>query len=90
MKRKLKTLQLRMLLPVIAMTLFIVILLTVLFSTTYISMILQQEQEVNASSFEAISRSVAPVVSASVATVRSIMMDDRVASYARFEKERRL
>ena len=84
MKRKLKTLQLRMLLPVIAMTLFIVILLTVLFSTTYISMILQQEQEVNASSFEAISRSVAPVVSASVATVRSIMMDERVAAYARY------
>ena len=52
MKQKLKSLQVRMLLPVVVMTLFIVTMLTTLFSRAYISMILQQEQEVNAASFE--------------------------------------
>ena len=45
MKRRLKTRRLRMLLPVIAMTLFVVILLTVLFSYAYVRMILRQEQD---------------------------------------------
>ena len=55
MKQKLKSLQVRMLLPVVVMTLFIVTMLTTLFSRAYISMILQQEQEVNAASFDTIS-----------------------------------
>lgn len=85
MKRKLKTLRLRMLLPVIAMTLFVVILLTVLFSYAYIRMILQQEQEVNADSFETISRSTTLLIDTSVAAIQNIMMDDRVASYVRYD-----
>ena len=62
MKQKLKSLQVRMLLPVVVMTLFIVTMLTTLFSRAYISMILQQEQEVNAASFETISRSITPLI----------------------------
>ena len=85
MKRKLKTLRLRMLLPVVAMTLFIVVLLTVMFSRAYIGMILRQEQEVNADSFETISRSVTQLANTNISTVRSIMMDDRVASYVRYD-----
>ena len=45
MKSKLSSLRVRMLLPVIAMTLFIVALLTVLFSRAYTNMIVQQEQD---------------------------------------------
>ena len=56
MKQKLKSLRFRMLLPVILMVLFVVGMLTTLFSRAYIRMILQQEQEVNASSFDTISR----------------------------------
>ena len=47
MKQQLKSLQVRMLLPVIAMTMLVVTLLTVLFSRAYTAMILQQEQGVN-------------------------------------------
>ena len=82
MKQKLKSLRIRMLLPVIAMTLFVVALLTTMFSRAYISMILQQEQEVNAAGFETISRSITPLIDTSISEVRSIMADDRVASYA--------
>ena len=85
MKRKLKTLRLRMLLPVIVMTLFVVILLTALFSRSYISKILQQEQEENADSFETISRSTTLLIDSSVSAIRSLMMDDRVAAYARLD-----
>ncbi|MBQ3407021.1 MAG: serine/threonine-protein phosphatase, partial [Lachnospiraceae bacterium] len=45
MKQRLKSLRFRMLLPVVAMTLFVVILLTAVFSRAYIAMILQQEKE---------------------------------------------
>ena len=43
MKQKLKSLQVRMLLPVIVMTVFVIAMLTTLFSRAYISMILQRE-----------------------------------------------
>ena len=46
MKQKLKSLRFQMLVPVVAMTLFVVILLTTLFSRAYNRMIMQQEQEV--------------------------------------------
>ena len=85
MKQKLKSLRIRMLLPVIAMTLFVVTMLTTLFSRAYISMILQQEQEVNAAGFEAISRTITPLINTSVNEVRRIMSDDRVAGYARLQ-----
>ena len=85
MKQKLKSLRIRMLLPVIAMTVFVVTMLTTLFSRAYISMILQQEQEVNAAGFEAISRTITPLINTSVNEVRRIMSDDRVAGYARLQ-----
>ena len=78
-----KSLRFRMLLPVITMTLFVVSLLTVLFSRAYTNMIVQREQEENAAGFELISRSVTPLIDTSIGQVRSIMSDDRVASYAR-------
>ena len=74
-----------MLLPVVAMTLFVVILLTAVFSRAYIGMILQQEQEVNAVGFDTVSRSVSPLIDTSIIEVRRILADDRVASYARHE-----
>ena len=80
MKQKLKSLRVRMILPVIAMTLFVVILLTTLFSRAYSGMILKQEQEVNAVGFETISRSLPPIIDASISRVRGILSDERVLS----------
>ena len=85
MKQKLKSLRLHMLIPVVLMTLFVVILLTALFSRAYTSMILQQEQEVNAVGFDTVSHSITPLIDSSVSAVRSIMSDDRVISYARLQ-----
>ena len=85
MKRKLSSLRFRMLLPVIAMTLFVVALLTILFSRAYTSMILQQEQDENSAGFELVSRSVTPLIDSSIAEVQSIMSDSRVVSYARHQ-----
>ena len=85
MKQKLKSLQIRMLLPVIIMTLFIVTMLTTLFSRAYISMILQQEQEVNAAGFDSISRSITPLIDSSISEVRNIITDSRVSGYARLQ-----
>ena len=82
MKEKLKSLRIRMLLPVIVMAVFVVTMLTTLFSRAYISMIVQQEQEVNDAGFETVSRSVTQLINAAVIEVRSIMSDDRVAGYA--------
>ena len=85
MKQKLKSLQIHMLLPVVVMTLFIVTMLTTLFSRAYISMILQQEQEVNAASFDTISRSITPLIASSIGEVRNILSDSRVSDYARLQ-----
>ena len=85
MKTKLSSLRFRMILPVIAMTLFVVVLLTTLFSRAYINMIVQQEKEVNAVGFDTISRSVTPLINTSISEVQSILRDDRVISYARFQ-----
>ena len=51
----------------------------------YISMILQQEQEVNAASFETISRSITPLIASSIGEVRNILSDSRVSDYARLQ-----
>ena len=83
MKQKLKSLRFRMVLPVVAMTLFVVILLTTLFSRAYTGMILKQEQEVNAVGFESVSRSLAPLIESSTGAVRSILADSRVSACAR-------
>ena len=85
MKQKFTSLRVRMLLPVIAMTLFVVALLTVLFSRAYTNMILQQERDENAAGFELVSRSVTPLIESSVVEVQSVLSDSRVASYARRE-----
>ena len=85
MKQQLKSLQVRMLLPVIAMTMLVVTLLTVLFSRAYTAMILQQEQGVNEAGFEAVSNSLPPLIDHSVKTVQTTLSDDRVASYARLQ-----
>ena len=82
MKLKLTSLRLRMLIPVVLMTLFVVTLLTVMFSRAYTSMILKQEQERNAIGFETASDSIRELISTSVSEVRSIMTNDRVVSYA--------
>ena len=85
MKQKLKSLRIHMLLPVIIMTVFVVAMLTTLFSRAYISMIMQQEQDVNSAGFDTISRSITPLINTSINVVRSIMTDDRVAGYARLQ-----
>ena len=85
MKQKLKSLRVRMLLPVIALSVFVVAMLTTLFSRAYISMIMQQEQEVNAAGFDTISRSITPLIDTSINVVRSIMTDDRVTGYMRLQ-----
>ena len=85
MKQKLKALRFRMVLPVIAMTLFVVVLLTALFSRTYTGMILKREQEVNAVGFETISHSLSPLIEASVSRVRGILSDERVLSCVKQE-----
>ena len=83
MKKMLKSLRFRMILPVVAMTLFVVILLTALFSRAYTDMILKQEQEVNAVGFETVSHSLLPLIEASVSRVRGILSDERVVSCIR-------
>ena len=82
MKLKFSSLQFRILLPVIAMTLFVVVLLTTFFSRAYTDMILRQEQEENVAGFELVSRSVTPLINSSIAKVQSVLSDDRVISYA--------
>ena len=82
MKKKLKTLRLHMLLPVVALTLFTVIILTGSIGQAYIHAILRQENEVNAFGFETISQSIMPIIKTSVSKVKNILADERVASYA--------
>ena len=85
MRVKAKSLRIRLLLPVIAIALFVVTLLTTLFSRAFITMILQQEQGVNEATFDTISRTITPLINTSVNEVRSIMSDDRVAGYTRLQ-----
>ena len=87
MKQWFSSLRVRMLLPVIFMSLFVVILQTVLFSNSYIGMILDRENEVNAVSFDTISHTLPPLISNSVDEVRRIMADFRVQSYVELQYE---
>ena len=89
MKRKLRSLPFRMLLPVIVTTLFVAVLLTWLFARGYTDMILKQEAEVNAAGFDAVTHTITTLVNTSIQEARGIMTDDRVASYAnlRFSSE---
>ena len=92
MKQRLTSLRFRIFLPVIVVVLFVVSLLNTLFSKAFISMILKQEQEVNATSFATVSNSVVPLITSGVDEVRSVMSDSRVAVYARrrFDSEAEL
>ena len=83
MKQRLKSLRFRILLPMIAIVVFVIALLNTLFSRAFIRLLLQQEQEVNATGFETVSRSVEPMIATSVNEVRNILSDERVASCAR-------
>ena len=83
MMQRLKSLRFRILLPMIAIVLFVIALLNTLFSRAFIRLLLQQEQEVNATGFETVSRSVEPMIATSVNEVRNILSDGRVASCAR-------
>ena len=83
MKQKLKSLRVHMLIPVVAMTLVVVILLTMLFSRAYISMVLQREKEGIEISFDAVSSSITPVINASINAVWSILANERVSSYVK-------
>ena len=83
MMLRLKSLRFRILLPMIAIVLFVIALLNTLFSRAFIRLLLQQEQEVNATGFETVSRSVEPMIATSVNEVRNILSDERVASCAR-------
>ena len=81
--QRLKSLRFRILLPMIAIVLFVIALLNTLFSRAFIRLLLQQEQEVNVTGFETVSRSVEPMIATSVNEVRNILSDERVASCAR-------
>ena len=83
MMQRLKSLRFRILLPMIAIVLFVIALLNTLFSRAFIRLLLQQEQEVNVTGFETVSRSVEPMIATSVNEVRNILSDERVASCAR-------
>ena len=85
MKGKLTSLRFRMVLPVIAMTVFVVSLLTTLFSHRYIGMIMQQEHDVNTVTLDTVSHTIAPVINDSISEVRSIMMDERIITYTRHQ-----
>jgi len=88
-KHKLRSLRVRMLLPVIVMTLFVVASLTILFARVYTDMILKQEAEVNAAGFDAVTHTITTLVNTSVQETRGMMTDERVATYAnlRFDTE---
>ena len=83
MKQKLKSLRIRLLLPVIFVSLFVVIILNIVFTRSYNKMVLEKQQEANTLSFDAISRSVTPLITTSLSEVRSMMSDNRVEDYIR-------
>ncbi len=82
MKRRLRSLRFRILLPVLIIALCVITLLNTLYSSAYNHMILQQEQEKNAVGFAAVSNSVEPLISNTVNEVRGILLDKRVVAYA--------
>ena len=85
MKQRLKSLRIRILLPVIILAVFVVTLLNTVFTRGYIQIILQQEQKVNAVGFSAVSNSAVPLMNATVSEARSILSNDQVAAYARLQ-----
>ena len=82
MKMKFSSLRVRMLLPVFLMILVVVVTLTSLFSRAYTKMVLQREQEKNASGFELVSRSFTPMINESIDAVMGTMAEESIVSYA--------
>ena len=85
MKKRLKSLRLQILLPVLVMMLFIVIVFSTLFSRAITGMILQQEQAVNTAGFETVSRTVPASITAAIGSVRDVIRDRRVISCIRLQ-----
>ena len=85
LKQRLHSFRFQMLLGAAVMGLFVVILLTLLFTRAYNRMVLVEEQQVNEVGFETISQSITPLINTSVNEVRSIMSNDLVAGYARLQ-----
>ena len=85
MKKRLKSLRLQLLLPVLVMMMFIVAVFGALFSRSFTDMILQQEQAVNTAGFETVSRTVPPSVTAAIGSVRDVITDQRVISCIRLQ-----
>ena len=85
MMHRLTSLRFRIILPVIVIVLLVVTLLNTVFSFRFVDLVLKQEQEVNAVGFATVSNSVVPLINQTVSEVRSIISDDRVASYARLQ-----
>ena len=83
MKKWLKSLRLQILLPVLAMNLFVVGLLSILFSRGFTGMVLQQEQAVNSTGFETITGTVPPSITTAIGSVRDVVTDLRVISCIR-------
>ncbi|MCR4875659.1 MAG: PP2C family protein-serine/threonine phosphatase [Clostridiales bacterium] len=83
MKKWLKSLRLQILLPVLAMNLFVVGLLSTLFSRGFTGMVLQQEQAVNSTGFETITGTVPPSITTAIGSVRDVVTDLRVISCIR-------
>lgn len=65
------------------MIFFVTVALTFLVSRIYISMSLQQESEKNTASFDTAAYMINRTVSESVSSVRQMLLDERVSSYAR-------
>ena len=85
MKHRLKSLRLRILLPVIIMVVAVVFLLNLMFSGSYIRAILKREQEGNTVGFKTISHSITPLIETALGTAQSILLDERVSSYVRHQ-----
>ncbi len=85
MKHRLKSLRLRILLPVIIIVVAVVFLLNLMFTGSYIRAILKQEQEVNTVGFETISHRITPLIETALGTAQSILLDERVSSYVRHQ-----
>ena len=85
MKKILKSLRLQILLPVLIMILFVVTMFSTLFSRTLTSMILQQEQAVNAAGFETISRTVPSSITTAISNVQDVINDHRVQACIRLQ-----
>ena len=85
MKKRFKSFRVQILMPMLLMTLFVVILLSTLFSRAFIDLILRQEQSVNAVGFETVSQTVPSSITTAIGSVRDVITDERVISCIRLQ-----